>query len=199
MHSHAPHIVGKFQLNCSELLFVQYMPIKLANGDQKFEIPQNLQFCQELINKIEHDTDDYVYLTVKNLFVTPDNMGNRPGWHIDGFGTNDVNYIWSDSAPTEFCIQEFSLSQDHELSMDQMSQQASERNIRTYGTHNLIKLDSTMVHRVPVHTISGFRVFIKISVSKDKYNLKGNAHNYLLDYNWHMYDRSVERNHPQVK
>ena len=40
------------------------------------------------------------------------------------------------------------------------------------------------------------RTFIKVSFSDQKYNLKGNTHNYLFDYEWDMIDRSVSRNDP---
>ena len=42
-----------------------------------------------------------------------------------------------------------------------------------------------------------FRTFFKLSFSKDKYDLKGNSHNYLFDYNWEMRERKENRNIPQ--
>jgi hypothetical protein len=41
------------------------------------------------------------------------------------------------------------------------------------------------------------RAFLKVSISKDKYDLIGNSHNYLLDYDWQMKERKQERNIPQ--
>lgn len=41
------------------------------------------------------------------------------------------------------------------------------------------------------------RAFLKVSFSKDKYDLLGNSHNYLMDYNWEMKARKEDRNIPQ--
>ncbi|MBZ5864318.1 hypothetical protein LAG72_24625, partial [Escherichia coli] len=62
--------------------------------------------------------DSFVYLSVKILHVTPDAPGNRPGWHSDGFLTNDLNYIWADRNPTEFFINDdlYPVPEDHFLS-----------------------------------------------------------------------------------
>jgi len=42
------------------------------------------------------------------------------------------------------------------------------------------------------------RTFVKISFSKDKYDLIGNSHNYEMDYKWDMKERKEERNIPQT-
>jgi hypothetical protein len=42
----------------------------------------------------------------------------------------------------------------------------------------------------------GMRSFLKISLSHQKYNLVGNSHNYLFDYNWDLHDRDTLRNDP---
>lgn len=189
-----PIVMDHYDLSPTEMCFIQYLPIKLINTD--IRIPENIHWTIPLIAASEYNDDDYVYLTVKYLYVTPENMGNRPGWHSDGFDTDDINYIWYDSHPTEFCIQDFNISDDHNQSMIDMGSQAQLKNIRSYGIKNLIKMDKFSIHRVPVVTTQGYRAFVKISVSKHKYNLKGNAHNYLFDYNWDMKERTISRNHP---
>ncbi len=192
----APTALGEFKLDCPEFMYVQYMPIVIPRKDlgqkapRTLEIPQNLEWIWDLICEISITSEDYVYVTAKHMWVEAGCNPNRPGWHIDGFGTDDVNYIWYSSSPTEFCVQEFDLSDDDSESMIQMSEQVNENNIVTYPNNTLLKLDNTVVHRV------GFRTFVKISVSKSQYRLKGNAHNYLFDYNWDMLDRNVCRNNP---
>lgn len=192
-----PIVVGHKFLDPKEMCFVQYLPIAMADCD-RVEIPDNLSWARPLVNMVLKEgvsDESYLYLTVKHLYVTPSNMGNRPGWHSDGFGTDDINYIWCDKYPTEFCIQDFNLSEDCDLSLREMEQQAKVENVKTYGENTLLRLDKYNIHRTPVIG-EGYRTFVKISVSKDRYNLKGNAHNYLFDYDWEMVVRSETRNHP---
>lgn len=191
-----PVVVGQLELVPEEMCFVQYLPIAFPTEQfSGVRIPANLEWCRPLVNLCLEDTHDkYVYLTVKHLYVTPNNMGNRPGWHSDGFGTEDINYIWCDKYPTEFCIQEFDITEDCDLSLHEMESQTKDENIKTYGENTLLRLDKYNVHRTPV-VGEGYRTFVKISVSKDRYNLVGNAHNYLFDYDWEMVVRSETRNH----
>lgn len=196
-----PKVLGKLQLQPSEMCFVQYLPIVMPEAKVfsfGTRIPEALMWTKPIIDlslpyaKI----GQYVYLTAKHLWVTPDNIGNRPGWHTDGFGSDDLNIIWSDKYPTEFCVQDFNLSDCHEKSMKEMEEQAKPENILTYPEGSVILIDKWNVHRPPVIQESGFRTFVKVSISKEKYNLKGNAHNYLFPYNWEMHDRQATRNHP---
>jgi hypothetical protein len=193
----APVRIGRIAVKASEMMFVQYMPIHLPERGTR--VPPHLMCFEPLIAVAlrERRPDQYVYLTAKHLYVTPGNVGNRPGWHTDGFGTDDINYIWCDRVPTEFCVQPFELSDDCDESMAQMEAQARYENIRTYGENMLLRLDSAVVHRPPVLVEpNGYRTFVKVSISRDLYNLEGNAHNYLFDYDWPMVPRDVKRNHP---
>lgn len=190
----APKVLGEFDLSASEMCFVQYLPILLPRGVMR--IPQSLEWVSPLLDHVVISEDDYVYLTVKHIYVTGTDCGNRPGWHSDGFGTDDVNYIWCDRAPTEFAVQPFALSADCVLSLQEMEDQFIEGTEITYPAKTLLVLNSGVIHRVTTKCTAGYRTFVKISVSKQRYNLQGNAHNYLLDYCWEMVERSVERNHP---
>jgi hypothetical protein len=40
------------------------------------------------------------------------------------------------------------------------------------------------------------RRFVKVSLSSHRYNLIGNSHNHLLDYDWQMFPRDAARNDP---
>ena len=187
-------------IEAEEMCFVQYLPIKMSNQEKlgnEIKIPKNLLWIKPLISFIEKDIEEchYLYISVKHIYVVPENMGNRPGWHSDGFKTNDINYIWTDKFPTEFCIQNFNINQNCATSMIEMQNQVIEKNIKTYGEKSFLKLDQYNIHRSP-QAGSDYRTFIKISLSKDRYNLKGNAHNYLFDYEWNMKKRMTERNHP---
>jgi len=197
-YGEAPDVVGEFVTPECELMFVLYMPVRLAEQEQ-VRIPPHLQSYGPLVDMAlayEGAAGDgrYVYLTVKRLFVQPGCVGGRLGWHTDGFGTSDVNYIWADADPTEFCIQPFDLSDDHEVSMRQMVEQARPENIRTYGVCDVLRLDARHVHRCPVNPAEGYRTFARVSFSDDQYNMIGNARNYGLDYNWIMHPRGAGRN-----
>lgn len=196
----APKVVGIFDLEPAEMCYVQYLPIALPRS--KIAIPDNLKWVQPLLDAIEKAHDiryiDHVYLTVKRIWVSGSDCGNRPGWHSDGFGTDDINYIWCDSNPTEFAIQPFELSSDCDISMKEMEQQFIVGSEIVYPIKTLLRLDQSVIHRTPTYCVPGYRTFVKFSISKHRYNLKGNAHNYLLDYDWDMVERKVERNHPSA-
>lgn len=198
-YGQAPEGVDNIKVTPSEMCFVQYLPIALpaseGQGDE-VRIPKNLEWCWKLVLPcIKLTLDDYIYLTVKHLYVTPNNMGNRPGWHSDGFGTEDINYIWCDKFPTEFCVQDFTISEDCDTSLKEMEEQAQDCNIITYPENTLLRLDKYNIHRTPIMG-EGYRTFVKVSVSKNRYNLQGNSHNYLFDYDWPLVLRSDTRNHP---
>jgi hypothetical protein len=138
-YGEAPVVVDSIFIPDCELVFVLYMPVRLA-GQSHITIPKHLAGYAPLVEAaIRHEgwrgDGQYVYLTVKRLWVEPGCMGGRPGWHTDGFGTDDVNYIWSDADPTEFCIQPFTLTADHDVSMREMAEQARPENIKTYQRH----------------------------------------------------------------
>jgi hypothetical protein len=197
----APAVIDQFKLECPEYMYVQYMPVCMA-GVGGCRIPDNLKWLETLVysvildEKVLNGKDYYVYVTAKCMYVEAGAYPNRPQWHIDGYGTDDLNFIWYDSSPTEFCVQPMILNDDHEQSILQMRIQAHSWNIATYPANTLLRLDNTVVHRVAPAEKSGFRTFVKVSVSKHQYNLKGNAHNYLFDYTWDMQDRAECRNHP---
>ena len=166
--------------------------------------------------------DPYVYVTARRGFATPGNPLNRTGWHCDDFGGTDLNYIWTDNFPTRFLVSEnpLDISTDDAQSMLDMQGWAdlvafgarsdsfdtySQRFDSTRGpihikpgtTNTLIRLSPWVVHDTPIiEEPGGMRSFFKISVSTHRYDLVGNSHNYLFDYNWPMVDRASLRNQP---
>lgn len=193
---------ANFELKPTEMCFIQYLPIKMAHN-WITKTPANLSWIDDLVYKLvdsgDVDKQDYMYATIKHLYVIPGNVGNRPGWHIDGYLSDDINYIWSDRCPTEFILEDFNLSKDHEKSLIEMEEQAQGKKITIFPNNSLLRLDNTIVHRSPENFLPGMRTFVKISISKHKYNLEGNAHNYLFNYDWFMYKREESRNHPYVE
>lgn len=199
-----PEVIGQFDVDNDELMSYLYLPISMK-GSEYVKIPKRLLPFKKLITKVLYREiyanciDRYIYLTAKKVYVTPGNPGNRPGYHSDGFLTDNINYIWSDSYPTVFCVQPFDVAESHHESMEQFEEQAKVENETTYPDKSLIRLTTENIHRTPTIKEPGFRMFCKISLSKHKYNLKGNSHNYLFDYNWKMYDRDAVRNNPFFK
>jgi len=197
----APRHLGLYQVDTDlvEVHAYLYMPIKMAGG-RSVRYPRNMWWADEIIADVCHGQfvhdDHYVYLTSKKVFVQPGYSGNRPGWHGDGFGTEDLNFIWYDRDPTRICVQPFTIADDHVESMRQMAEQVDERNVQYYPNQSLLLLDQYVVHDVPTISAPGWRVFLKLSVSKFKYNLAGNSHNPEFNYTWDMHDRDAQRNDP---
>lgn len=202
-----PIKLGKYKPKFNEMCCYLYLPIMMARKD-KILVPDRLQPFQNMIDScilnyldtmpFSEDIfiDKYIYLTVKNLWVSEGNAGNREGWHVDGWGSNgDINYIWSNKNPTLFAIQEFKdISKDDQQSMIDMTNQIDCTKIKEYKNNRLLRLDESVVHRVGPVVEEGMRCFFKLSISKHKYNLEGNSHNYLFDYDWDMKSREERRN-----
>ncbi len=201
-----PKELGIYKAEPKEMMFYQYLPIKMAGAVEPV-YEDRLRCFDEIIGTINCDfigeygldryVDSYVYLTAKYMFQTPNCSFNREGWHSDGFMTDDVNYIWCDKNPTVFNNGEFSITQDDVISMSDMQQQAKKINDITYRENQILRLNQFNIHRVADIRETGMRAFLKVSFSKDKYDLLGNSHNYLIDYNWDMRCRANHRNIPQ--
>ena len=206
-----PFDLGPIDITPTEMMFWMYLPIS-EPGNILALVPPNLRQFDPILNAVRRDNEErwfesYVYLTVKTLWVTEEYIGNRPGWHSDGFGTDDLNYIWSDRAPTDFLIIPggITLSKDCDESMRQMRvyglrPEMYGGGIQTYPDKHLLRLDETVVHRSPTMFEPGMRTFVKVSVSKDRYDLLGNSINHdLPSTRWPLVDRKLERNHPQSR
>jgi hypothetical protein len=175
-----PEGLGLIDISPVEMMCWLYCPI--ATPTEGMQIPANLrQFAPIVLASCAREGiryfDRYVYLTAKTLWVSGDYIGNRPGWHSDGFGTDDVNYVWYDRAPTEFI-------------------EASMAVPRTYPDKHLLRLTPAVIHRSPVGFAAGMRTFVKVSISSERYNLEGNSVNHLLEERWPLLPRFPERNHP---
>ncbi len=205
-YSQLPANLGQFTVDCKEMMFYQYLPIKMI-GEANPVFEDRLDCFKSMVGTIccdyigtfglDNYVGSYVYLSAKYLFQAEGCGYNRPGWHCDGFMTDDINYIWSDRNPTVFNISDFVLSQDDRLSMTEMQEQARFKNDIEFPVNSLLRLNQYNVHKVG-HQSEGMRTFLKVSFSKDKYDLIGNSHNYLLKYDWEMKERMAERNIPQT-
>ncbi len=205
-----PYYLDAFrEVELLEFMSWLYLPIKMR-GDSRIELPANAEPVRPLVDRVladlaDSDTvldDQYLYLTAKCGFATPDNPLNRPGWHCDGFGTDDLNYIWWSGAGTRFLITGFGLDgigKDHHRSMDRFEELAARypQHVSTPDSRVLYRLSPFVIHTTPdIEPPGEPRSWVKISVSPHRYNLMGNAHNYAFDYQWRMWPRDVMRNDP---
>lgn len=194
-----PDDLGLVDISPVEMMCWMYCPI--ATPSEATTLPDNLVQFRPIIDRVIRDepdryADGYVYLTAKTLWVSGDYIGNRPGWHSDGFGTDDLNYVWYDRAPTEFIQASLELPDDCADAMEQMTLEAAMAPLHTYPDKHLLKLTPSVIHRSPVGFEAGMRTFLKISISKDRYNLLGNSINHQLVERWPLLPREAERNHP---
>ena len=200
-----PADLGLIDISPKEMMFWLYCPIKVPGLFQP-NYPDNLGQFSELVQKVfraityDRWMDSYIYLTAKTLWVTADNPGNRPGWHSDGFMTDDLNFIWSDCNGTLFWEpdERVAFVQDHHASLAEMEALAEpdvEHQV-VYPDKHLLLLDQGVIHRVADVKTPGMRTFVKVSISRHKYNLVGNSINHGLRLPTDYIERSAERNHP---
>lgn len=205
IYNKRPKLLGQFFPHTEEYFSYTYLPIKLV-GQTNPTVEKRLRVFNPIIGRafcdfigdfgLDRFVNSYAYLTAKHQYQKKNCGFNRPGWHSDGFGTQDISYIWSNKQPTIFNDSEFILSQDDILSMQEMDHQADPRNEYSYPNNSLLRMDQFSIHKVGEYE-EGNRAFIKICISPDIYNLKGNSINYDLDYSWEYIDRNRERNVPQ--
>ncbi len=199
-----PKVLGTYPIKVTETMFWLYLPIKMA-GNKMVRIPDQLKQFKPLLEASVFDPNvvepkeffnSYVYITAKHMLVNPGFWGNRGGAHCDGFLTEDKNYVWYDKNPTIFNSGKFEVTPDHVESLKEFEAQWDYKNEVIYPEYSLLELDPNIVHKVAPVIRYDMRTFFKISLSKEKYNLVGNSHNYLFDYNWKMYNRGEVRNNP---
>lgn len=204
IYGQRPRDLGRIGINPEEMMCWLYCPIKLP-GMQSVSAPDNLRQFRWIWEEARKDCadrwdDSCVYVTAKTLWVTPENPGNRPGWHSDGFLTDDLNYIWADRAPTVF-YNDWKLhafTADHTESLAEMDDLCENRVSahHWYPDKHLLRLDETVLHKTPSNFAPGMRTFVKISVSQHRYALRGNSINWAFGLLGEYGERGEERNCP---
>lgn len=199
-----PDALGVVNIDAKELMFWLYCPIKLK-GRVEHILPDNLRVFDPIVRAARKDqgcewADKYVYLTAKRLWCAPGAMGQRPGWHSDGFLTSDVNYIWYDEAPTLFFGGDvlYSFTADHAKSMIEMAELCEPATSRhhTFPAKTVLRLTESHLHRPSNDFEPCFRTFVKVSVSDHVYAHEGNATNPRMPTGWQYIPRGRERNCP---
>ncbi|PPL04960.1 hypothetical protein [Parapedobacter indicus] len=196
---------GHYPIEVEEMMYYQYLPIKMA-GSLEFRIPARLAIFEPIIDAVKLDfyrhsgklyglCENYIYLTAKHMFVAPGTNLNRLGWHSDGFGSDDISYIWCNTLPTVWTDGRPDPPNDDAEALKYFNA-ANDLSVYETEPFKIYRLDQYVVHACAVSDRPVLRSFVKVNISKDQYNLVGNSHNYLLDYDWEMKERNVERNHP---
>lgn len=195
-----PVFLGQFdEISLPEVMYYLYLPVCMSPMVD-VRLPKNVECCRPFIERALRYTNRgyrYVYLSARKGWATADNPLNRPGWHCDGFGTDDLNFVWWRGAGTRFANQAFEgIVSDHNRSQSQFGEQVREDSIVTYPEAGLYVIDPSVVHATPVITTPGMRQYVKVSMSDERYNLENNSHNYLFSYEWPLHQRSEIRNDP---
>lgn len=185
-----------------EFCNVTYMCIKEPKG--LLQIPDNFlgMVGPVLTELLKHESfdDEYVYFSLKKGHVSPYATPMRSGFHVDGFLSDDRNWILSDAIPTTVAIGQFDVEADHESSLQSFDAQALLKNKVQLEPHKLYELDKDCVHASTKNCTNEtiIRTFIKVVVSKEKFNGIGNAWNYKLPHIVPTAHRGSTRNHTVV-
>jgi hypothetical protein len=195
---------GHFNFELPEVMYYLYLPVVM--DDSPVKLPPNVEICRDLINQAiifgeRHRPGRsyrYAYLSARKGWASPDNPLNRPGWHCDGFGSNDMNFVWWAGPGTRFTYQRLTdISDDHLISMRQFEEQIRPEFVYTPTEKNLYGISPLCVHATPLIAAPGcMRQYVKVSLSNERYNLENNSHNYLFDYDWPLHSREETRNDP---
>ena len=201
-----PEVISEEVVKNDSTMMCLYMPIKLSDS-LDMRIPDQFLWVTNLLYEIfvrdmcvSDQRSKYIYLTVKSGWVSGDHTMQRPGFHTDGFMTDDINYLWSDNNPTQFiggCI--MGVPEDHEESLEYFDSilEGTGLEPKEYPNNTLLKLNDRVIHRARPVMTPGFRNFVKITVSGHQYRLKGNTVNPMLDSGWiNDVERKISRNCP---
>lgn len=203
-----------FGVDLKEVMYYLYLPVRGPDlGDGTFQLPANLGPVYPLVIEALHHAmrtgrdarKDYVYVSARKGWATTDNPLNRPGWHCDGFGTDDVNYVWWRGPGTRFAVGDFGVvPEDHKKSIEHFEFHLDERRdwnrrpgcsiVTDAPEAHLYCIDPYVVHATPIIETPCWRQYVKVSFSRHRYNLENNSHNHLFEYTWPMHSREEVRN-----
>lgn len=201
-----PLLLKTYPITVTESMYYLYMPIKMADSDE-IRMPKRLWQFNRLLNSIrilgtgaDRHTDilkgKYLYISAKHMLVNPGFWGGRGGYHCEGFMSDDTNWLWYDENPPTFNSTKFDITPDPIFSLAEFEQQADYRNEVKYPEFSLLELNPYTVHKITPVTRYFQSTVVKFTLSKNKYNLIGNTHNYDINYDWEMYPRNPTRNYP---
>lgn len=212
----APEMIGDFQhVDLDEVMYYLYLPVmmpgRICRGPR---LPPNIEQLRSMVisavmwaRAAGRDVrKDYVYVSARKGWATRDSPLNRPGWHADGFGTDDLNFVWWRGPGTRFALGDFGeVPASHTESLRHFEYLLEEpRNwkvlrqghkiVDDLPEAHLYALTPYVVHATPIIVTPCWRQYVKISLSRHQYNLENNSHNYFFDYDWPLSSREEVRN-----
>jgi hypothetical protein len=203
IRSMPPLNLGGFEIDLPEVMYFLYLPVMMYGDRKDIRLPPPVKVCRRMVSTaIEFCRGTgrfyrYAYLSARKGWATPDNPLNRPGWHCDGFGTEDMNFVWWTGPGTRFAVQQFQVEKNHLTSLDQFEQQIDHQSVITPEARRLYAISPSVVHATPIIAAPGcMRQYIKVSLSNERYNLEDNSKNWMFDYDWPTHPRSIIRNDP---
>ena len=157
-------------------------PIKAAQNEAVL-LPEELSAYEPLVRhvletELAHNPrylQSWAHITVERTFVQVHKTQRVPGWHVDGFqGVRaprhgiEHSYLWSDVAPTQYCLQPFLLTHldfaRHNV-FDVFDQEASRYVFGGLENHVYL-LDPYIVHRAALMDNSGWRTFVRLTFTE---------------------------------
>lgn len=207
-------------------LWIMDFPIKMPYSQIKIptEFSQFTDFFRKSIQferMINPDFEKcYANLCIDQRPVSPNGYQRRPGWHADSFITKnthlqykneffsppmDTVYLAYDRLATEFNKGTFGFTKNvnnhsNDEVLDHFDKMAKSENVITFPNYTILKMDSRCVHRVQMNSTNESidRTFLKLTFTTDIFNRLGNDQNYLFDYNWPLFQRTVKRNNSSL-
>ena len=153
------------------------------------------------------------YITVDQKTVPPEKTQRRYGPHSDAYVTNENTvmdkeilttntYVFYDKLPTDYFDGPFSLEgvdpQNDVEVLNKFKEHATKQTVVHYPSYTGLRMTPYDIHTPAVNNTDKpiRRTFVKITFSKDRYNLLGNQINTFFDYSdWTWATRDPERNH----
>ncbi|BBB57699.1 hypothetical protein MPCS_01710 (plasmid) [Candidatus Megaera polyxenophila] len=193
------------------LMQPQNLPIKFPFSN--YRIPQELSQFMEAIQIVAnywHSINPqyadyyYCYFSVAQSEVPPGCFQRRGHLHTDGFQSHwldvplftDFTFIVSDTASTEFYLQEFDISKldttVHNY-FKYFAQNLKVRSLKLREPYEIVGMDAYTLHKSIRNSYSYHikRTFIRIMYSVIRWPSQGNAYNPMFDYTWPIVKRDL--------
>jgi len=196
---------------CGLLMQPQNLPIKFPFS--KYRLPRELSQFQETVqiaadywHSINPEYSDYYYcyLSVAQSEVPPGCFQRRGHLHTDGFQSHwldtplftDFTFFVSDTASTEFYLQEFDVSKldpsKHNY-FKYFAQNLRVEPLKLREPYEIVGMDTYTLHK-SIRNSYSYRVkrtFVRIMYSVIRWQSQVNAHNPMFDYAWPIVKRDL--------
>ena len=164
---------------------VNHYCVKLPNADPQWGIFKDNQEIKDHVTELIEFTyglgvqtsDRYIFITMDKGIVKPNNTLRDPGWHVDGFQGDEVpekvavglQYLWSDSLPTLFYSEGFSIDgldmSKHNV-FNWLGRQVDEQYVLSSEANTVYAINAYQCHKPQVATVETPRKFLRVSFTK---------------------------------